>query len=302
MRLTEAVDHYIATAGRLRTEQSQAKMRAAGHQLAMYCGDRALSAYTTEDLTGFCLGHGGRGDAPNTIGTRLSLLRPFFNWCAYQRLITANPATDLAYTVRPGHNPVREHTWLGEREVTEIARSFNLEDPRQHRDLIVFRTTVMLGMRRSEVASLRWDSFRRGMSEVSFVGKGTKLAELPINATLRDALERWRASQPEGSVPFPRFRWTIDAGGTPRFESRWTEALGPNGIYDIVKTIAAAHGIEHLAPHDLRRSFAGIMENKGVGLRDVQRLMRHEQLSTTDKYMEKNPARLRGVVDSLEWD
>jgi integrase/recombinase XerC len=301
MRLSEASAFYLATAGNLRTDASRLRLRATCRQLADFCGDRAMSSYTLDDLTGFCLGHGGRGTAPASIQTRVSVLRPFFDWCAWQKIITRNPATGLKYTVKVGHVGVREHTWLNEGQVIDIVRSFNLEDPYQHRDFVVFRTTVMLGMRRSEVASLRWGSFRRGLAEVSFTGKGSKLATLPVPGVLAGELDRWRRTQPDGAVPFPSFRWLIGDDGVPALDTRWNRPIGPNGVYAIVKRIAHAHGVESLAPHDLRRSFAGIMEAKGVGLRDLQALMRHEQLSTTDRYMERNPGRLARAIEGVTW-
>jgi site-specific recombinase XerD len=302
MKLSEAAAQYLDTGGNLRTEASRTRLSATVRQLADYCGDRAMASYTIEELTGFCLGHGGRGTAPASINTRASVLRPFFEWCTWQKIITRNPATELKRTIKVGNQGVRPHTWLVEEQVVDIVRSFNLEDPYQHRDFVVFRTTVMLGMRRAEVASLRWENFRRDLAEVQFVGKGSKLATLPIPGQLRLELDRWRRTQPAGAVPYPSFRWKITASGTPELGARWDDPLGPDGIYQIVKRIANAHGVTSLAPHDLRRSFAGIMESKGVALRDLQALMRHEQLSTTDRYMEKNPGRLARAIEGVTWE
>lgn len=306
MKLSEAIETYLATAGNITTDQSRQRVRAIARQLGCYCGDRALSSYTSEELTGFCLGHPGpdgkpRGKAPNTIELRMGLLRSFFDWCVWQKLVSRSPAATLRYTVRVRGGGVREHTWLTEPEVLDIARSFDLDDPRQHRDYIVFRVTVMLGLRRSEVASLSWGSFRRGFGEVSLVGKGRKLATLPLPSPLRVDLERWHRAQPDGAVLIPKFRWVFNSNGEPHLVPVWDQPLGVSGIYDVVKQIAKAHDVGSLAPHDLRRSFAGIMESKGVGLKDLQSLMRHDQLSTTDKYLSDNPARLARVIENVQW-
>jgi site-specific recombinase XerD len=317
VKLLEATELYVTTSGRINTDQSRTRVRATARQLAHYCGNRLMTAYTVDDLTGFCLGHGGRGTAPNSIGSRVSIIRPLFDWCTWQKIIRTNPASSLKYTVKVKRANVREHTWLTEGEVIDIGRSFNLEDPFQHRDYIVFRTTVMLGIRRSEVAQFRWDSFRRGMTEVSFIGKGGKPATLPILPGLRADLETWRRMQPPDSVPWPAFHCKLVKGlvidpaakATPmgrknlhhEMTIRWAKPLAADGIYELVKRIANAHGVTSLAPHDLRRSFAGILEAKGVELREIQALMRHEQLATTDRYMERNPARLAKAIEGITW-
>jgi integrase/recombinase XerD len=295
MKLSDAVDHYLTNGGNLTTEPSREAMRKIGRQLADYCGDRTLEQYSTDELTGFCLGHGGRGTAPATIGSRKALLTSFFGWCAWQRIIPASPAVDLKHTVKVRARGVREHHWLTKRDVSGIAAGLNLEDPRQHRDYVVFRTTVMLGLRRSEVASLSWSSFRDDLSTVSVLRKGPKLVTKSVPAALRGELERWHRSQPAGAVLFPRFRWRCDTYGKPRLTPEWDRPIGHDGVYAIVREVAG------VATHDLRRSFAGILEAEGVALRDVQMMMDHEYLSTTDRYLERNPARQAVVVEQVQW-
>jgi site-specific recombinase XerD len=302
MKLSEAVELYIATVGTLRTDQSRLGMRKVARQLVDYCGDLRLDNYTVEDLTGFCLGHGGRGSAPNTVAYRLGLIRPFFDWAEWQGHVRKSLTPALKHTVKAGHGGVRAHTWLSETQVLEALHSFNLEDPRQHRDLVVFRTTLMLGLRRSETASLRWPMFKRDLSTVTFVGKGAKLATLPLPATLQTELARWRDVEPEGAVPFPSFHSAFDDDGNHIVEAQWTRPIGANGVYYIIKEIADKLGVPSLAPHDLRRTFAGLIEEKGVGLRDLQQLMRHSQLATTDRYMKSDPGRLAKIVRGVEWE
>lgn len=301
MKLLEACELYLATGGTYHSDQSRQGMRKVARQLADYCGDRALHAYTTDDLTGFCLGHGGRGTAPNTIKSRLHMLRPFFDWCAWRGHIGKNPATALKFTVKPGNGGVREHTWLTRDDVARFVAGVNLEDLRQHRDLAVFSTTVMLGMRRSEVASLRWPSFRQDLTEVSFVGKGNKFATLPVPATLQHRLDTWRTSQPEGAVPFPSFAWLWNGVGVGELVAQWATPIKAAGVYQIVKRAAVELGVPTLAPHDLRRTLAGILEEQGRSLKEIQEVLRHANLSTTDRYMSKNPGRVRDALEAVKW-
>lgn len=303
MKLSEAVDLYLAQSGNLRTATSRKHLRSTAQQLASFCGDRAIGSYTTDELTAFCLGAGGRGTAPNSILNRMSTLRPLFDWCAWQKIIARNPTTALKYTVKVRRQGVREHTWLTEHEVADIARSFDTSDLMQHRDLVIFRTIVMLGLRRAEAVGLDWPSFRRQFAEVSLVGKGSKRATLPLPAALQAELRRWRDVAPDGGVLFPCFVPTpeyLPTGRTTVLKPAWHRPLAGDGLYAVVKKIARRHGVA-LAPHDLRRTFAGILDSKGVPLRDLQKLMRHEQLATTDRYLENNPGRLAAIVEGIEW-
>lgn len=294
MKLSEAFALYAAESGALNTAPSQRTYRDEIRRLISYSGDKPLNSYTPAELAAFCLGEGGRGHAPNTIAGRRTRIRSVFHWCHRRRLISRDPTLDLEDIKIRGGN-VRENTWLTKPETATIAGKFNLEDPRSHRDYVVFRTTLMLGLRRSETASLRWSMFRSDLSTVSIVGKGRKLATLAVPKALRDALGTWRSLEPDDAVPFPRFNWHHDFHGNWRMVPKWTTPLTGAGVYEIIRHYAG------VAPHDLRRSFCGILEADGVPLKDVQGLMRHSNLATTDRYLQNSPERLRTVVDGFDW-
>jgi integrase len=293
VKLSDAYALFVDEAGVLNTDQSRDAYRKTVNQLIRTCGNKALGSYTADELTAFCLGEPGA--APASISNRKTRLSSLFHWCAYRKLVGRDPTIDLAYTVRPRGGPVREHTWLTKADTATIAQSFNLEDPRGHRDYVVYRTTLMLGLRRSETASLRWPMFRADLTTVTIVGKGQKQATLAVPTALRTVLHRWRELEPDGAVPFPRFRFCNDFKGRANNEPMWTVPIGSNAVYNIVRQHAG------VAPHDLRRSFAGILEADHVPLKDVQGLMRHNNLATTDRYLERSPQRLARVVETVDW-
>jgi site-specific recombinase XerC len=297
MRLTDAYKLFELEAGRLNTDQSRESYRRTVQQLAAFAGNKALSSYTAEELTAFCLGGDGRGEAPRTITGRKTRVCSLFHWLTYRKLVAKDPTVDLAYTVCPRGGGVRKRTWLTKAETGELATHFNLEDPRGHRDYVVYRTTLMLGLRRSETASLRWPMFAADLSDVTIVGKGRKMATLPLPAALRTCLDRWRRLEPADAVPFPRFRFEngFVTGERGRQEALWQTPIGPDGVYKIIRQHTP------VAPHDLRASFAGILDTDGVPLKVVQGLMRHDNLATTDRYLERSPARLARVVDTVDW-
>lgn len=77
----------------------------------------------------------------------------------------------------------------------------------------------------------------------------------------------------------------------------WTRGLTSTArVREIVGSRARAAGITHLRPHDLRRSFAGMLEDQGDTLRDIQAQLGHKHMSTTERYLEQRPKLSRGAA------
>ena len=76
------------------------------------------------------------------------------------------------------------------------------------------------------------------------------------------------------------------------------EGLTRQGLWLIIKGYAKQLGLEdRVTPHTLRHSFATHMLNGGAGLREVQRLLGHANISTTQVYTHISQDRLRQVYD-----
>jgi integrase/recombinase XerC len=75
----------------------------------------------------------------------------------------------------------------------------------------------------------------------------------------------------------------------------WDKPLGEAGLRYAIRGAGRKLGVR-LNPHDLRRSYAGILEAQGSDLKDIQLALRHDHLATTDTYLRKNPARAGKVT------
>ena len=75
----------------------------------------------------------------------------------------------------------------------------------------------------------------------------------------------------------------------------WWTSLKYDGVLHAVRQTGLRHGVK-LRPHDLRRSFASILEAQGVPLNDISLAMRHENVATTSRYLDRNPAKGAAVT------
>ncbi len=65
----------------------------------------------------------------------------------------------------------------------------------------------------------------------------------------------------------------------------WGEGITPKAIWHIVKAAAVRAGIQKLAPHDLRRSCARLCHQAGGELEQIQFLLGHASIQTTERYL-----------------
>jgi integrase/recombinase XerD len=82
--------------------------------------------------------------------------------------------------------------------------------------------------------------------------------------------------------------------------NRRGERLTRQGFWLILKGYAKSAGIDaHVTPHTLRHSFATHMLRGGASVRDVQELLGHANVSTTQVYTQLADAHLREVYESV---
>jgi integrase len=252
--------------------------------------------YTATQLTEFCLGN---GIAPGTIRARRTSVTSCFDWLAWRGFVPVNPASDLKFTVKTDNMRVREGHWLTETEVAHVIRcaSERTHPLMRQRDRLVLMFGFLMGLRRHEICGPinNWDRFSPDLSRVSFVGKGRKMAQLGVPPQLRAELASWRLVQPAGtSIVFPRFH--MDA------HPMWDVPLSVDGVHFIVKAAGEAAGVPNIAAHDMRRSFAGILEQKGVPVTDISRLLRHSNVGITSTYLDSNPNKVASLGDVIEFN
>lgn len=237
-----------------------------------------------------------------------------------QALATSNPVTRLRALHRREHRAprnVRRKTWLREDRAKLLVATTRGDgtDPARVRDAFVLAVFLYTGLRLAELHRLRWRDVDFGAGEhgvLHVLGKGGKVAQQPLNPAARRLLFEWRSAFIVGygsddvadhSI-VPRLASGVlgpVGGAGPQVRVRriqWGRPIAcRTSLYRIVQERAAEAGLGHVAPHDLRRSFAGILQDRDVDMEDIRRAMRHESVETTRIYLEDKPDLAAGFAD-----
>ena len=109
------------------------------------------------------------------------------------------------------------------------------------------------------------------------VGKGGHIRTVPIPVWVKRAIDSWTetAQIATGRV----FRLINKAGKI------WGNGMTPKVLWEVVKDAATHAGIEKLAPHDLRRTCARLCHLAGGELDQIQFLLGHVSIQTTERYL-----------------
>jgi site-specific recombinase XerD len=132
----------------------------------------------------------------------------------------------------------------------------------------------------AELVGLKRQDFQRREDHwvvADLIGKGKHIRTVPIPAWAKRAVDEWITSAgfSEGTM-FRRVN---------RLDKVWGEGITPKAIWHIVKAAAVHAGIENLAPHDLRRTCARLCHLAGGELEQIQFLLGHASVQTTERYL-----------------
>ena len=123
------------------------------------------------------------------------------------------------------------------------------------------------------------------------IGKGKHIRTVPIPAWAKRAVDEWitAAGINDGMI----FRRVSRLGKVRG------DAITPKAIWHVVKAAAKRAGIKDLAPHDLRRTCARLCHLAGGELEQIQFLLGHASVQTTEQYLGCKQNLSQAVNDNL---
>lgn len=240
-------------------------------------------------------GHGkqGIGQARAAIVTLASLLAEAELLPDY---ISAGMSNVRPPSAEEGQRPGR---WLSLDELRMLmnaSRTIATNDNMMVRNHVVSIMLCTMALRREELATARWGdlSVQNNRAVMRVHGKGKKSAMIDLPKPVLNALDGWRSvalnsgTQIAPETSLVRRIWK--GGRISKF------GLSPDGIWWIVGDAARHAGIGHVAPHDLRRSVAGALQENGIPIEKISRLLRHSNVAVTERYLSKLPQANEGAV------
>jgi hypothetical protein len=108
-------------------------------------------------------------------------------------------------------------------------------------------------------------------------GKAGYIRTVPIPFWVKEAIDRW--TEASGIKDGCLFRAINKSGKI------WAHGMTPKVLWEIVKRAAETAGIDKPAPHDLRRTCARLCHLAGGELHQIQFLLGHVSIQTTERYL-----------------
>ncbi len=216
------------------------------------------------------------GAAASSRARSLSGVKSFLSWLDKQGIMH-NPAIR---NVRAPKQPHKLPRPMSERQAFSI-----LDQPTQNwmeeRDRALFTLLYGCGLRIAEALSLNVEDLPRdGFLRV--LGKGRKERQVPVLEAVESALTRYRALCPFAEEP-----------RRPLFLGKQGKRLNQGMAQKSMRALRAHLGLPETAtPHALRHSFATHLLQNGANLREIQEMLGHASLSTTQRYTEINAGEL----------
>ncbi len=227
-----------------------------------------------------------RSQKPSTINRALSSLSSFFKWAIEAGYVSYNPAENIKLLSEIKSAPRS----LERKESLKLIRAVYRSD--KPRDVCIVTILLHTGIRVSELCVLRFVDVvikeRTGNLTVR-AGKGSKYRQVPLNATVRNSIEKWlevRGNEP--GLLFP------GRNGNP---------LSPRTIEYLLEKYSYEAKLEETAsPHILRHTFCKMLIDAGESIDRVASLAGHENLNTTARYTRATTKDLQDAVDKLSWE
>jgi site-specific recombinase XerD len=216
----------------------------------------------------------------SSIIVRMSAIRKLAAEAADNGLLAPELAAGISRVKSAKSSGIRVGNWLSLRQAQALLSAPDATTVKGLRDRAILAVLLGCGLRRSEAAALTFTHLQQRDGRwclVDLVGKHGRVRTVPVPNWVKVAVDAWTAaaSLTDGHLFRPINRADRPAG----------EHLGEKVVWQMLHQYSEAIGIPGLAPHDARRTCAKLCRAAGGELEQIQMLLGHASVQTTERYL-----------------
>ncbi len=224
------------------------------------------------------------GREKSSQARNLSGIKSFFNFMLLNDMIPSSPA-EMIEAPKAGR---KLPDTLSVDEIDRLIGSIDPSTSKGLRDRAILEVLYSCGVRVSELCDLKIGDLFFGEGYIRVTGKGDKQRLVPVSGIARDRIQLYLETRSEGRRSDATL-FLNNRGG------RLTRVM----IFTIIKQAALRAGIDkRISPHTFRHSFATHLLEGGANIRQVQELLGHENILTTEIYTHLDSSHLRDTLES----
>ena len=175
---------------------------------------------------------------------------------------------------------LRMGNWLSLKQAQTLLNTPDTATLKGLRDRAIIAVLLGCGLRRSEVSALTMHHIQQRDGRwviLDLVSKHKRVRTIPMPTWVKVAIDAW--TDPAGVIDGRVFR------PVRRGDKVQGEVLSDKVVWQLLRPHAAAAGLAGIAPHDLRRTSAKLSRAAGGELEQIQMLLGHASVQTTERYL-----------------
>jgi integrase len=221
-----------------------------------------------------------RGLGAVSVNVRITAVRKLAVEASDNGLLAPELANGITRVKGVASKGVRLGNWLTVQQAQKLLNAPDATTTKGLRDRAILAVLLGCGLRRSEVAALTMGHVQQRDGRwciVDLLGKHGRVRTVPMPTWTKVAIDAWTSVA--GVVTGPVFR-PVNRGDQVQ-----GAALSEKVVWQLLQGYAASAGVPGIAPHDLRRTCAKLCRAAGGELEQIQLLLGHASVQTTERYL-----------------
>jgi site-specific recombinase XerD len=243
-------------------------------------GQEIRPGFTKATVSAWRVALEARGLGAVSINVRITAVRKLAVEAADNGLLAPELANGIVRVKGVASKGIRLGNWLSVAQAQKLLNTPDVTTTKGLRDRAILAVLLGCGLRRSEVAALTVAHVQQRDGRwciVDLVGKHGRVRTIPMPTWVKVAQDAWTAGAGigDGFVFRP-----VNRGGQAQ-----GAGLSEKVVWQLLQGYAAEAGVPGIAPHDLRRSCAKMCRAAGGELEQIQLLLGHASVQTTERYL-----------------
>jgi len=243
-------------------------------------GQEPRAGFTKATVCAWRVALEARGLGAVSINVRITAVRKLAVEAADNGLLAPELASGITRVKGVASKGVRLGNWLTVKQAQTLLNAPDASTTKGLRDRAILAVLLGCGLRRSECAALTFGHVQQRDGRwciVDLRGKHGRVRTIPMPAWVKVAIDAWTAAAEISSGPVFR--------PVNRSDRAQESALNEKVVWQLLQRYTTAAGVPGIAPHDLRRSCAKMCRAAGGELEQIQLLLGHASVQTTERYL-----------------